>query len=307
MNKQLRGSLLLLLTAFIWGTAFVAQSEGVDRMGPFGFNAIRNFMAVVVLTPVVILLRKRTMAKGTTVGNAFSDILHDKKLLTGGFFCGLALCVASNCQQIGIKYVSFLGKSGFITALYIVLVPIAGLFFHKKVGKFVIAGLTFALIGLYLLCINQKLTFEFSDIMLIICAFVFTIQIMLVDVYAPQVDPVALACIEFLINAVLSLIPMFILEHNTIADIRSALFPIIYAGVFSSGVAYTLQMVGQRDLNPTVASMIMSLEAVVSVLSGIIILKDKPTGRELLGCLMMFVGVMLAQIPDKINKSPNVN
>lgn len=299
MNKQLRGSLILLLTAFIWGTAFAAQSQGVDRMGPLGFNAIRNYIGFLVLIPVIFGIRKAQKGKDYNFKNEFSEIFSNKKLLIGGLLCGIALCVASNSQQVGIKYVSFLGKAGFLTALYIVLVPIAGLFFGKKVGKLVFAGLVFALTGLYLLCINQKLIFEFADIMLIACALVFTIQIMLVDKYAPQVDPVALACIEFFVNAVLTTIPMLMFENNTLADIKAAAIPLLYTGVFSSGVAYTLQMVGQRDLNPTVASLIMSLEAVISVLAGIVVLGDRPSGREILGCIMMFIGVILAQIPDK--------
>lgn len=305
MNKQIRGSLILLLTAFIWGTAFVAQSEGVARMGVFGFNVIRNYMAVVVLTPVIMVLRRLKKGPEMTVAGEFKDIFQDRKLLTGGVLCGIALCIASNLQQVGIKYVSFIGKSGFLTALYIILVPIAGLFFNKKVGKLVWVGLVFAVAGLYFLCINQKLTLEFSDIVLILCAVFFVVQILLVDKYAPEVDPVALACIEFFVCATLSMIPMFITEHNTLADIRSAAFPLIYAGVFSSGVAYTLQMVGQRDLNPTLASMIMSLEAVISVLSGMVLLHERPSFREILGCVLMFIGVILAQIPEKSKEDIN--
>lgn len=308
MNKQIRGSLILVLTAFIWGTAFVAQSQGIEKMGPFGFNAVRNFIGVIVLIPVIFSFRKVKKGKSFRLGEEISSIFHDRKLLMGGLLCGIALCVASNFQQVGIKYVSFIGKAGFLTALYIVLVPIAGfVFLKKKVGKLVIIGLLFALCGLYLLCINQTFTFEFADIMLIACAIVFTIQILLVDNYAPQVDPLALACIEFFVNGVLSLIPMFLLENNTFADIKAAALPLLYAGVFSSGVAYTLQMVAQRDMNPTIASLIMSLEAVVSILAGVVILGDRPSSREILGCILMFAAVILAQIPDKVNDTTSTN
>ena len=300
MNKQIKGSFILLLTAFIWGTAFVAQSEGVSRMGVFGFSVIRNFMAVIILIPVVLFIRTRKNGEGATVSGEIKAIFSDKKLLLGGFLCGIALCVASNLQQIGIKYVSFIGKSGFLTALYIILVPIAGLFFHKRVGKLVWIGLVFALVGLYLLCINGQFILEYADIVLILCAIVFTIQIMLVDKFVSEVDAVSMACMQFFWCGLFSMIPMLITEHNTWADISSAAIPLLYAGVLSSGVAYTLQMVGQRDLNPTLASMIMSLEAVFSVLSGIVILHEKPSARELIGCLLMFVGVILSQIPDKV-------
>lgn len=301
MNKQLRGSLILLLTAFIWGTAFVAQSEGVSKIGVWAFSAIRNALGVIVLIPVIVILRKKKNEKGTTTVSVFSDIMHDKRLLIGGLLCGIALFVAANLQQFGIKYVSFVGKAGFLTALYIILVPILGLFLHKKVGKLVWVGLLFALVGLYLLCINQTIKFEAADILLIACAFVFSIQILLVDKYVLIVDPIALACIEFFVCGALSFICMLIFENNSIEAIKSVIIPLLYAGCLSSGVAYTLQMVGQRDLNPTLASMIMSLEAVISAISGIVLLHERPSARELIGCVLMFVGVILAQIPTKDN------
>lgn len=302
MNKQLRGSLILLLTAFIWGTAFVAQSEGVSKIGVWAFSAIRNALGVIVLIPVIIFLRKNKGGKETTTVSIFSDIFHDKDLLIGGLLCGIALFVAANLQQFGIKYVSFVGKAGFLTALYIILVPILGLFLHKKVGKLVWVGLVFALVGLYLLCINQTIRFEAADILLIACAFVFSIQILLVDKYVVIVDPIVLACIEFFVCGVLSFICMLIFENNSIEAVKSVIIPLLYAGCLSSGVAYTLQMVGQRDLNPTLASMIMSLEAVISAISGIVLLHDRPSARELIGCALMFIGVILAQIPSGKNK-----
>lgn len=301
MNKQLRGSLILLLTAFIWGTAFVAQSEGVSKIGVYGFSAIRNALGVIVLIPVLIFLGKKKSGKNKTVSSVFSDIFNDKRLLIGGLLCGIALFLASNLQQFGIKYVSFVGKAGFLTALYIILVPIMGLFLHKKVGKLVWVGLIFALVGLYLLCINQTIKFEAADILLIACAFVFSIQILIVDKYVVFVDPIALACIEFFVCGVLSFICMIIFENNTAEAIKSVIIPLLYAGCLSSGVAYTLQMVGQRDLNPTIASMIMSLEAVISVISGIVLLHERPSARELIGCVLMFIGVILAQIPTNDN------
>lgn len=301
MNKQLRGSILLFICAFIWGTAFVAQSEGLERVGVFCFSASRNFLAVLILIPFIFIMRKINKGKDFNFSNEANELLADKLLLVGGLLCGVALFVASNLQQFGIKYVTFIGKSGFLTALYIILVPIFGLFLHKKVGKLVWIGLGFALIGLYLLCIKQgqSFYFEFADIMLILCAAVFAIQILLVDKYAPMVDTIALACMQFLVCGTLSLICSVLFEVNSWEAIKSAALPIMYAGFLSSGVAYTLQMVGQKDMNPTVASLIMSLEAVVSIISGVILLHDKPSGREYFGCLLMFVGVILAQIPEK--------
>ncbi|MDO4965131.1 MAG: DMT family transporter [Lachnospiraceae bacterium] len=300
MNKQIRGSLALFLAAFIWGTAFVAQSTAADVIGPFAFSVIRNYIGVLTLIPVILVMRRVQKGKDMTIKGEFLEIFHDKKLLMGGFLCGVALCIASNLQQTGIKYVSFVGKSGFITALYIIFVPIAGLFLHKKVGKLVWIALMFAVTGLYFLCINQQFTLEYSDILLILCAVFYTVQIMFIDKYAPDVDCVALACIEFFVCGTLSLVLMCLFEHNTLEDVRQASFSLFYTGVFSSGVAYTMQMLGQKDLNPTVACLIMSLESVVSVLSGMVILREQPSGRELFGCVLMFIGVILAQLPDNL-------
>lgn len=300
MSKQIKGSLALFLAALIWGTAFVAQSTAASVIGPFAFSAIRNYIGVFTLIPVIFVIRRTKKGKDMTIKGEVTEIIRDRKLLLGGLLCGTALCIASNLQQTGIKYVSFVGKSGFITALYIIFVPIAGLFLHKKVGRLVIVALIFAVTGLYFLCINQRFTLEYSDILLILCAVFYTVQIMFIDKFAPDVDCVLLACIEFLVCGTLSLILMFLFEHNTIEDVKQAGFSLLYTGIFSSGVAYTMQMLGQKDLNPTIACLIMSLESVVSVLSGMIILREQPSGRELLGCILMFVGVILAQIPDNI-------
>ena len=300
MSKKVKGSLALFLATLIWGTAFVAQSTAASVIGPFAFSAIRNYIGVFTLIPVIFVIRRTKKGKDMTIRGEVTEIIRDRKLLLGGLLCGTALCIASNLQQTGIKYVSFVGKSGFITALYIIFVPIAGLFLHKKVGRLVIVALIFAVTGLYFLCINQRFTLEYSDILLILCAVFYTVQIMFIDKFAPDVDCVLLACIEFLVCGTLSLILMFLFEHNTIEDVKHAGFSLLYTGIFSSGVAYTMQMLGQKDLNPTIACLIMSLESVVSVLSGMIILREQPSGRELLGCILMFVGVILAQIPDNI-------
>ncbi len=288
--KKLKSSMILLLTATIWGVAFVAQSAGMDYVGGFTFNCVRSLIGGVVLVPCVFLLRKW---KGEAAGAG------DKKtLLAGGISCGVVLCIASNLQQHGIKYTT-VGKAGFITALYIVLVPILGLFLHKRVGKLIWLGLVFAVTGLYFLCINEQFRVGMGDLLVLGCAAVFAVHILVIDYFAPKVDCVAMSCIQFLVCGVLSGIPAILFEDIRVSSILGAAGPILYAGVLSCGVAYTLQIIGQKNMNPTVASMILSLESVISVLAGLILLQQKLSGRELLGCGLMFVAVVLSQLPQK--------
>lgn len=322
MKQQIKSSLILLLTATIWGTAFVAQSSGMDYVGGFTFNCTRSIIGGIVLIPCIFLLRKlrgteaENMSKaeaketsmegkscgGKNCGHWKAWLEQNKTLIQGGVSCGIILCLATNLQQFGIKYTS-VGKAGFITALYIVLVPILGLFLHKKVGKLVWIGLAFAVAGLYFLCLNEKLTIGKGDFLVFLCAAVFACHILVVDHFAPLVDCVAMSCIQFFTVGILSAIPMFLFEEVTWSNLAMGAGPILYAGALSSGVAYTLQMVGQKNLNPTVASMIMSLESVISVLAGLVILKQMLSGRELLGCVLMFVAVILSQLPEKSEKN----
>lgn len=314
--KNLRNTLLLLMAAIIWGIAFVAQSEGMKYVGGFTFNCVRSLIGGVVLLPCIFLMRAlrareekarhpgaRESASAVTgdageAGNTEGCRKRNRTLLTGGICCGIVLCIASNLQQHGIKYTS-VGKAGFITALYIVLVPVLGLFFHKKVGKLVRIGLVFAVSGLYFLCINEELTVGYGDLLVLLCAAVFAVHILTVDHFAPLVDCVALSCIQFFTCGILSAIPMLLFEQVGWESLRGAAAPILYAGVMSCGVAYTLQIVGQKNMNPTVASMILSLESVVSVLAGLLLLQQKLTQRELLGCVLMFIAVVLSQLPEK--------
>ena len=310
MRKQIRGSIMLLIAAIIWGSAFVAQSEGMEYVEPFTFASVRFFIGSFVLLPVISFMKK----KETGNANLFEDydkgtgikgfVLKHKLLVTGSIFCGLALTFATNFQQWGIKYVSSVGKAGFITTLYIVLVPVFSLFIGKKVRPLIWVALAFAVSGLYFLCVTIKLTFEILDILLIMCAVFFSLQIMIIDHYVDRVNPVALSSLQFFIVGVISAICMFIFEKPSISAIMSAMGPILYAGVLSSGVAFTLQVIAQKDLDPTLASMIMSLESVVSVLSGFVLLNQKLSLREVLGCVLMFIGVILAQLPEK--KQPKV-
>jgi len=305
---KIKNSLILLLTATIWGVAFVAQSAGMEYVGGFTFNCIRSIIGGIVLIPCVFWLRKRkSKEQGTLLFvevdvNQCSFWERNRTLLCGGVCCGVVLCVASNLQQQGIKYTS-VGKAGFITALYIVLVPVISFFMRKKVGKLVWIGMLFAVAGLYFLCINETLTVGQGDLLVLACAAVFAVHILVIDYFAPRVDCVAMSCIQFITCGILSGIPMLLFETVSMEQLMGAAGPILYAGVMSCGVAYTLQIIGQKNMNPTVASMILSLESVISVLAGLVLLHQKLSGRELLGCVLMFVAVILSQIPQKKDRN----
>ena len=299
MNKiQLRHSLLLLLTAVIWGVAFVAQSAGMDYVGPFTFLCTRSYIAGVVLLPVIAFLDRKNSKE---VGLEESKPENKKFLIKGGLLCGLVLCFSSAFQQYGILFTT-VGKAGFITAFYIVLVPIAGLFFGKRCGLHVWFGVLLALAGLYCLCITETLRIRIGDLLVLCCAFLFTSHILLVDHFSPHVDGVKMSCIQFWVCGTVAGIGMLLFEHPYLSDIFQAWQSILYAGLLSSGVGYTLQIVGQKGLNPTVASLIMSLESVVSVLAGLLLLGQTMSGKEVLGCVLMFAAIILAQLPGREKK-----
>lgn len=298
MKKEtvpVRNSLLLLLTATIWGIAFVAQSVSMDYIGGFTFNSIRSLIGSLTLLPVILLLSKPKSAEEKTRPQTSSN---QKILITGGICCGIILCLASNFQQFGIKYTT-VGKAGFITACYIVIVPIIGLFLGKKCSKFIWAAVAMALIGLYLLCITDGFSIGKGDLLVLVCAFLFSIHILVIDHFSPKADGVKLSCIQFLTCGILSAIPALILEHPQVSSILAAWQPILYAGVMSCGVAYTLQVIGQKNMNPTVASLILSMESCISVLAGWIILGQQLSAKEILGCVIMFAAIILAQLPQK--------
>jgi len=291
-SVQIRNSLLLLLTATIWGTAFVAQSVGMEHVEAFTFTFARSIVGGIVLIPCIWFLR---WLKGRESGESVTAAGRVEWI--GGICCGLALCAASNFQQIGIAYTT-VGKAGFITALYVVIVPIMGLFFKKRVSFVVWICVVLSVIGLYLLCMTEgSLTLAYGDLLVLICAILFSVHIMVIDHFSPQGDGVVMSCIQFFVCGIVSGIIMLFVETPTIENIMAAAMPILYAGVLSSGVAYTLQIVGQKDMNPTVASLILCLESVVSALAGWLILNEALTARELLGCVLMFVAIVLAQVP----------
>lgn len=294
MNKlQIRNSILLFITAVIWGCAFVAQSVGMDYIEPFTFSAVRSLIGSAFLVPCIWLLGKR---KNTEAIKVKED---KKELLRGGIICGVIICVAANLQQIGILYTS-VGKSGFLTALYIVIVPVIGVFLGKKPGKKLCMAVVCAVVGLYLLCMKVgTFSLEFGDVLLLLCAVVFSLHIMTIDYFTQRVDGVKLSCIQFLVCGILSGIVMLIFEHPSFTAICTAWAPVLYTGILSCGVAYTLQIVGQRGMNPVVASLIMSLESVVSAIAGWLILGQILSGRELAGCVVMFIAIILAQLPEK--------
>lgn len=300
--KTKRNSLLLVLAALIWGVAFVAQRKGGESVGAYSFNCIRSLIGAFVLVPVILVFDKLKITKGKP------KTKEDKKnLLVGGVCCGVILTFATNLQQLGLNYGTPAGKAGFLTACYIILVPILGLFLKKKCywNAWVGVGLTVA--GLYLLCMNGDLKFQMSDILVLLCALVFAMHILVIDHFSPLVDGVRMSCIQFFVCGVLSIIPMLIKDiapisiNEWLAPLSTfdAWIPILYAGVCSSGIAYTLQIIGQKDVNPTVASLLMSLESVFAVIAGALILKERLSPKELLGCVLIFVAITLAQIPVK--------
>lgn len=304
MQKQqipLKNSLLLLLAAIIWGIAFVAQSVGMDYVGGFTFNAVRSLIGSAVLVPLILILERKNSdnsAPAETNANTISNIRKRKDLIIGGISCGICLCLASNFQQFGIKYTT-VGKAGFITACYIVIVPIIGLFLGKKCSKFIWAAVAMALIGLYLLCITDGFSIGKGDLLVLVCAFLFSIHILVIDHFSPKADGVKLSCIQFLTCGILSGIPALLFEHPEFSAICRAWMPILYAGIMSCGVAYTLQIIGQKNMNPTVASLILSLESCISVLAGWVLLGQQLSAKEILGCVIMFAAIILAQLPQK--------
>lgn len=300
MDKQkLKGNLLLLLTSLVWGISFIAQSKGVELITPMAFNGIRSVLGGVVLLPVIFFLDLGKKKKGIPVQKI------DKTFIIGGLLCGLCLCVASTLQTFGMVYTSP-GKSGFITALYMVIVPIVGLFMGKKTRPVIWISVLIAICGLYLMCISESLTINIGDVLTLLCAFVFTFHILAIDHFAPKVDGVKLACMQFFVCGILNLIYVFLFEAPELEPILDCWLSIGYSGIFSCGVAYTLQIVGQKYTDPTSASILMSLESVFATLSTVVLVAlgwdltgGQLTGREILGCVLMFAAIILVQLPER--------
>lgn len=296
VKNQLVGSLLLLICAFIWGSAFVAQTTGAEYIGPFTFICLRNVLGTAVLLPVIFVSGLFRNKKSETKK---SDKKDKKTLLIGGICCGAALCFASVFQQAGIDKGTDPGKAGFITALYILLVPLSSIFMRKKVRPIIWVCVGSSVVALYLLCVTESNSVALSDLLVLICAALYTVHILVIDKVSPHVDGVKLSCIQFFVASVISFFPALIFEGFEKEALIAALPSVAYAGIMSSGVAYTLQILGQQKTEPTLASMIMSLESVFAVLTSMAVLHLAPSPREAVGCVIMFVAIIVAQLPEK--------
>lgn len=298
INLKARNSMFLLLTAFVWGVAFVAQRQGGASAGPYTFNCIRSFLGGLVLLPVIPFLDRYT-------GGKKPQSAQDRRRLSeGGALCGLVLFAASTLQQLGMYYGTTAGKAGFLTACYILLVPVLGIFLGKKCRWNVWVGILVAVVGLYFLCLTNGFSLQLSDGLVLLCAVCFSVHIMVVDHFSPLVDGVRMSCIQFFVCGAWGMIPMLGVEMPQMGPAAwlqslgsiDVWIPILYAGAMSCGVGYTLQIVGQNGINPAIASLLMSLESVFSVLAGMVLLHETMTGREILGCVLVFAAVIFAQM-----------
>ena len=298
MSKKMKSNILLLLTAFIWGSAFVAQKSGMDYIEPFTYNGIRTFIGGLVLIPVIIFFTKKNNRQNGTEEKVF-DFEKDKIAIIGGICCGLALFVASSLQQFGVSYTTA-GKAGFITTLYVVFVPILSLLLRKKVRPIMWVCVALGAVGLYLLCMTDaSFSLQFGDMLVLLCAVAFAVHILVIAHFSPKADGVKISCVQFLVSGVLGIICMFLFETPDLGNILACWLPILYAGVLSCGVAYTLQVVAQADADPTAASLILCLESVFAVISGAILLHESMSPRELMGCAVIFAAVIISNLPEK--------
>ena len=286
--KQTKYTLILLGCSVIWGSAFVAQSAAMKLgMLPYAFTAVRMLVGAVCLMPF-IYLRRKTAIPATRAGRI--------RLVKSGALIGVTVALASCFQQVGLQYTTA-GKGAFLTALYILLVPIVGAaFFHRRTGVWTWLCLIIGAVGLWFLSITEAFTLEKGDALMVVCALVVTLQILLVDKFAPDFDALTLCCLEVLTAGLLSFVPMAVTEGFAFVNIRPALWCILYCGIFSCGIAYWLQIVGQRHLPPALASLIMSFESVFGAIFGALILHERMTGRELLGCGLIFAALVLSQV-----------
>lgn len=301
---------ILLLTALIWGTAFVAQSKGGKEVGPFTFNCIRSLIGGSVLIPVIFLLRGPRHSEHHQNTEDKNREQNRKNLILGGTLCGTLLFLASTMQQLGMYYGAKAGKAGFLTACYILIVPIIGIFLRKKCSGKIWIGVILTLAGLYLLCVDERFVIKFYDVLLMLCAVLFAFHIITVDRFSMLADGVQMSCLQFFTCGILGFVPMFVVDmKHSINGIKQwlpllgtsqAWIPILYAGILSCGVGYTLQIIGQKGMNPAIASLLMSLESVFSVLAGWIILGEKMGRKEIAGCVLIFIAIIIAQIPDNV-------
>lgn len=297
-KNSLYGSILLALAAVIWGSSFVAQTTGAEHVGPFTFIAMRSLLGSVALLPVIFSM---DAIKKKTKPEQYKKMTKKdySLLLGGGTACGVVLFAASSLQQLGIDGGTPPGNAAFITALYILLVPIFSMFLGKKIRPVVWACVLVSIGALYLLCVKENSTVHGSDFYVLACAFCFAIHIMVIDKVSPKLDGVRLSSFQFFIAGIIALIPMLLFEKVSLEALWLAAPSIAYSGIMSSGVAYTLQILGQQKTEPTIATMIMSLESVFGVLTAMVVLSQVPTLREAAGCVLMFAAIIVAQLPEK--------
>lgn len=291
---QLRQSFLLFLTASIWGSGFVAQSVGMDHVTPFTFTFFRTLIGALFLLPFIALIK--ALYKNKVKEKSYTT----KDLLIGSACCGLFLIMGESFQQYGLVTTDA-GKTGFITSMYIIFVPLISITVGKRINRFIWIGVILAVIGMYLLCIKQDFTIERGDLLILCCAVAFAFHIMVIDHFVKTIDGVMLACGQFFMASFMGLILMLIFDFNTLSydSLMAAAPAMLYAGIMSNGIAYTLQVVGQRGINPAVATLILSLESVMAVIFGITFLDESLATRELIGCVLMFLAVIIAQYPFK--------
>lgn len=295
------GNLMLLIAALVWGCAFVAQSEGMKYVGPLTFNGVRMLLGGIALLPVILVKDLIEKKKGTYCAPSKES---RKVQWIAGLVCGLVLTAASASQQIGLIDAAP-GKAGFLTALYIVLVPLCRFVFGNKISPTVWGGVALAVGGIYFLCVTKDgSSFGRGELLVLLCAAFYACHILVVDKYSPHVDGVRLACGQFFVAGVVCTIAAFLFETPNLEGLLAAKAEILYAGIGSSGIAFTLQILGQQRTKPTVASLLMSFESVFAVLAAIVIAGDVPTGREILGCVLMFAAVILAQVEWKKKIKP---
>lgn len=296
INKKVLGNILLILTAFIWGTAFVGQRQGMEHMGPITFNACRMALAALTIGTVSFVLRKRDAQKQQDMSDQ-SGREYRKNTVIGGICCGFFLTIAALFQQMGMVYTTA-GKGGFITAMYILLVPVINwILFKRKSRPLVWIAVLMGIAGIYLLCVTEGLTLEKGDALVMVCPFFFAGHILCCDYFVQRANPVELSAIQFFTVTVLSTIMAFIVENPTWQQVTAAVVPIVWLGVLSGGIGYTFQIIAQQYTDPTVASLLMSLEAVFAVLAGTVLLGERMSARELFGAAIMFAAIILAQIP----------
>ena len=301
MRGQARSNLLLLMTAIIWGSAFIAQSKGADVIGPFTFNTVRYALAVVALLPVIYIF-SRKKNRENTVDQDIPKAHGTKTLIIGCITTGIALFTASSLQQYAMAFTTA-AKAGFITTLYVILVPIVGIFLKKKIRPIIWFCALLAVIGLYLLSIKPG-TFSISrgDFFVLLCALAFTGHILIIDYFSPKTDGVKLSCIQFAVVSIASFVAMMMTETFVLSEVLDAIIPLLYTGVLSSSVGYTCQIIAQKKADPVISSLILSLESVFAAIFGALILHESMSGREITGCAIMFVAIIITQLPEKKNR-----